>query len=123
MDQSGQQDPKQALETLNNYCIRALTWWGGIDQLSATDDMPHALIDSGTFAQLETISNYNQVVLKSNVEDTDTWNRFTHMVKGEEAHALALDDVFRTLNNARAPRDVQGIGRFIRALYDACDAA
>jgi hypothetical protein len=122
MEEQRTRDPKQTLATLDAYCQHVLTWWGGIDQLLAPGDLPRALIDSGAFARAEVINNYTQIVLKPNVEDTDSWNRFTYMVKGDEARELALDDIFRALNNARPNTNTHGIGRFIGGLYDACDA-
>jgi hypothetical protein len=115
-------DPKTALTSLMAYCERALTWWGGIDLMLAQHDLPRALIDAGSFARAEIIDSYTQIVLKQNVEDTDSLHRFTHMVKGDEARALSLEDVFRALNNGRPHTEAFGIGRFVRALYDACEA-
>jgi hypothetical protein len=124
MEERRDRDPKAALDALGEYCNRVLIWWGGIDQVKHHDDLPRALIDSGPFARIDDLSNnkYTRIVLKDDVEDTDSWNRFTHMVKGEEARPLSLTDIFRALNNAAPSTSAQGIGRFVQALYDACDA-
>lgn len=114
-------DPKPILEKLNQYCGQLLTWWGGIDLVRANADLPRALVDSSVFAALGA-GSHTHINLKSNVVDSDSIQRFATMVAGEEGRRLALDTVFRTLTNAPPNAKAQGLGRFLRALSDACDA-
>jgi hypothetical protein len=119
MEDDLKRDPKEILNNLGDYCDRLLTWWGGIDLIRSNADLPRALVDASVFATLGN-GNYTSVSLKSNVEDQASWNNFETMVKGAESRGLALDAVFRTLTNAKPNDQTRGLGRFVRALYDAC---
>ncbi len=115
------------LRLLGEYAEGMLRWWGGIAMLESIDsdsfkDPPRALVRSGLYAT-RTRDEYGTTAIDVHKDfvGANPILAFRHLAH-DQADQPDLADIFRTLAQASPGDDAQGLGRFVRALYDACIA-
>ena len=103
------------LSTLEKYCNDFLLWLANIQE-NCSNMETIELIDYSVYAERKTDGN---LALKS---PKNFSNDLSHLIQSQtETESNVLDKLWERMCNSRSKgRDAQGIGKFLRALYDNC---
>ena len=104
-----------SLSTVEKYCKDFLLWLANI-QGNCSDMVAIKLIDYSVYAERKAD---NSLDLKSPLNFS---NDLSHLIQSQtEAESNVLDKLWeRMCNSRRKGRDAQGIGKFLRVLYENC---
>ena len=103
------------LSTVEKYCKSFLLWLANV-QGNCSDMVTIELIDYSAYAERKAD---NSLELKP---PKNFSNDLSHLIQSQtEAESNVLDKLWeRMCNSRRKARDAQGVGKFLRALYDNC---
>lgn len=103
------------LNTIKEYCESFLLWLANI-QGNCSDTVAIELIDYSVYAERKAD---NSLELKSLENFSDD---LSHLIQSQtEMGSSVLDKLWERMCNSRGKsRDAQGLGKFLRALYDNC---
>ena len=104
------------LSTLEKYCEDFLRWLANI-QGNCNDRVAIKLIDYSAYAEKKADGSFD---LKPPANFS---NDPSHLIQSQtEAESNVLDKLWERMCNSRSKgRDAQGIGKFLRALYENCE--
>ena len=104
------------LSTLEKYCEDFLRWLANI-QGNCSDTVAIQLIDYSVYAEKKADDGSLELKLPENFS-----NDPSHLIQSQtEAESNVLNKVWERMCNSRSKgRDAQGIGKFLRALYENC---
>ncbi len=104
------------LSTLEKYCEDFLRWLANI-QGNCSDTVAIKLIDYSVYAKKKADDGSLELKLPENFS-----NDPSHLIQSQtEAESNVLNKVWERMCNSRSKgRDAQGVGKFLRALYENC---
>lgn len=107
---------RSSLSNIEKYCKDFLRWLANI-QGNCSDSVAIKLIDYSAYAEKKSDGSL-ELKPRENFS-----NDLSHLIQSQtEAASNVLDKVWERMCNSRNKgRDAQGIGKFIRALYDNCE--